>query len=76
MKTPVIDRLIILSALMADAEFGHAGLIAVIRLSGHKAVFRATMATAGKRVVVESVGGIKNIANTVRTGYYVGQYKN
>jgi hypothetical protein len=72
MKPPVIYRLIVSLALMTDVKFSHAGLVAVIRLSGHNAVSRAAVTTAGKRVVIVAAGGIKNIANTVWAGRYIG----
>lgn len=75
MKAPVVYRSIVQPALVADAELRHAGLAAVIRLPGHDAVARAAVAAARKRVVIVPAGWIENIADTVRAGCYVGQYK-
>ena len=71
-EASVVYISVVLPAVATGGECRHAGLAAVVRLPGHNAVARPAMATAGKRIMIVAAGGVKNIADAVRAGGYVG----
>lgn len=75
MEAPVVDGLVVLKAGGTGFECRHSGSAAVVRLSGHKAVARPAMATAGERVAIIAAGRVENIADAIRAHGDVRQHK-